>query len=106
MSATIIKIIHLLIIAFITITPFTNIPFLLERHIILVPFLWLHWITNNDTCSLTVLESYITDTKVTDTFIHKIIGPVYNISNTEIYICTFFLLCISYYKMMYIWNIL
>lgn len=60
--------------------------------------MFLHWICLNDTCALTMLEQYITGKKSNETFIGRIVNPVYNISNVEIQLLTFLLLCLAIYK--------
>lgn len=53
-------------------------------HSVIVPFLYFHWITNNDTCALTELEKYISKkTKNEDTFIGSIISPIYKIEKEK-----------------------
>lgn len=54
-----ITVLHLIIVLFIIITPFTNSNYLLLLYVITVPFIILHWVMNNNTCSLTVAEKYI-----------------------------------------------
>lgn len=78
----IVRIIHILFILFMIIIPFTNSKQLLLLHIILVPFLYFHWVTNNDTCALTEIEKYLCNKKVnTETFIGSIVSPIYKIEN-------------------------
>lgn len=74
----IIKAIHLLFVLFIVLTPFFGNEFMLTYHFIAIPFLVLHWITNNDTCALTLLESKVRGVDDDQTFIGNIIKPIYN----------------------------
>ena len=47
-------------------------------HFIIVPFIMAHWITNQSVCALTELEKFLSGkTCDDDTFIGKIVGPVY-----------------------------
>lgn len=82
--AWLIRIIHYLVVAFFVIVPFTNDQRLLSVHFIGVPFLILHWLTNQSTCALTEMEKFLTG-KVDDgeTFIGKIVGPVYKFQSLE-----------------------
>ena len=94
-----IQLIHVLIVFYFVITPFiTNNKQRLLEYIVLTTFLIFHWITNNDTCALTQIESFITNKHENETFIGKIIKPVYNISDLEIYIVMLLLLLFSLYK--------
>lgn len=107
----IIYLIHLLFVLFIVIAPFTNINFILTLHCIIVPFLFLHWITNNDICALTLLEHYIRkkiygkNIDENQGFIAQIINPIFHFPNdnkklnTQINIITFILFLISSLKL-------
>jgi len=44
----------------------------------------LHWVTNQSACALTELEKFLTGkTEDDDTFIGKIVGPVYKFQSCE-----------------------
>ena len=79
-----ISILHLIIILFIIITPFTDSNYLLLIHIIIIPFIVIHWILNDNTCCLTTTENFIRqisyDSKIDekDSFSYKLISPVYD----------------------------
>lgn len=76
--ANIIWIIHILIILFVIITPFTNNINLLHYHFIFVPFIILRWIFNYDKCNITMIEQKLRRCKKHEGFIYKIIKPIYN----------------------------
>ena len=107
-----INIIHIIVILFVVLVPFTNNNFLLIMHTIIIPFIMLHWILNNDTCALTIMEKYAriqlnggnyVDDK--DCISYKIIGPIYNFMNEHVdyskwtWIMTSTLWFISFYKL-------
>jgi hypothetical protein len=105
-----IQFIHCLILLFVVIIPFTNDKILLRLHFITVPFLYAHWIMNNNTCALTVLEKNLQKQmhgKIDEDecFTCKLINPVFNFhKNAEqmdnfIYIVTFLLWTITVYKL-------
>ena len=52
----IITFIHVMLVIFMTVTPFTNSNYFLLLHAIFVPFLILHWLCNDNTCVLTIIE--------------------------------------------------
>ena len=54
--ADIIKVIHVLFIIFILVTPFTDNNKLLEYHYTVIPFLLVRWIFNYDKCNITEIE--------------------------------------------------
>lgn len=95
----IVKFLHTVFIIFILIAPFTNIELLLSYHFIIIPFLWMHWITNNDICALTVIESKITGKEMDSTYMASIINPIYQIKNKDFYIITAILFLITSYRL-------
>jgi hypothetical protein len=79
--------IHAVIVMFFILTPLTNINYLLFMHSIIVPFIIFHWIVNNNTCVLTLIEHYLREqitgkpVNTNDTFVGKIINPIYDFKN-------------------------
>ena len=93
----VVRIIHLLIIAFFIIAPFSGKCDMIVLHAILVPFLYLHWLTNNDTCALTELEKFLCNKKGNmETFVGSIVSPVYKIESNDIKILTLLLWTLSF----------
>ncbi len=81
-AADIIWFIHVLIVLWFLIIPFTNYKNQLDLYILIVPFLLFHWATNNDICALTFLEKILRNKKHdSDTFFYGIIRPIYIIPN-------------------------
>ena len=101
--ANIIWFLHVLIILFILIAPFTNLTALLILHITFSISLLVHWVFNSDECSLTLLESQLRGIPRNESFSYKFISPVYNMCKTDwsyfCYIITISLMCISIYKL-------
>ena len=56
MLKLVVQIIHILVRIFIVATPFLGDEYLLSLHAITIPFVMLHWITNQTVCALTELE--------------------------------------------------
>ncbi len=116
---TVITIIHYIYVIFILAAPITNSTLLLGLHSIFVPFMIFHWILNNDTCFLTVMESYIRNSaegnktfdieqlmkKKEDCFTYKLVGPIFNFKednqefSTFIYMLVLALWGVSVYKL-------
>lgn len=103
--ANIIWAFHTSIILFVLFAPFTQIPSILVLHITFSISLLLHWYTNSNVCSLTVIESYLRGLPQNNTFMYQLIGPVYNISKTHLnilsYIIVFLTMGVSIY---YLYN--
>ena len=98
-AANIIAILHLLVILFVTTVPFiTDNPFILIYYCFIVFFIMLHWHYNNDTCVLTLMEAKLRGKKHNDTFMGKLIKPIYNISSKEIQYITLFLFTFAFLK--------
>lgn len=108
-----INIIHLIVIIFVLTAPFSNSNYLLLLHTIIVPFIILHWVLNNNTCCLTVAEKYIrekntgTTVKEDDCFTYQLVAPIYDFNkdhqtfSTFIYILTTGLWMISVHNLSY-----
>ena len=84
--SSIICFIHILIILCIFIIPFTNSNYLLFCYILLIPFIQLHWLLNDDTCALTELEKYLRGEKdKSKCFTQQIISPIYKFTSNKKY---------------------
>ena len=90
--ANIIWLIHLIIVLFMLLAPFSKIPALLILHITASGSLLMHWYFNSDICSLSLLESNLRGLHYKETFMNSIIGPVYTIPYYEM---TIFLMLVS-----------
>jgi hypothetical protein len=84
-----ITILHLIVVLFVVLAPFSNSNYLLFMHAIIVPFIIMHWVLNNNTCSLTLAEKYIRETtygcetKYEDCFMYKLIAPIYDFNKNH-----------------------
>ena len=113
LALVIITILHIIVILFVLITPFTNYNYFLFMHAIIVPFIMLHWYLNNNTCSLTIAEKEIRkrmnggNKNVVDDecYTYKFIAPIYDFNKNHeeyskfIYILTSGLWFITLYKL-------
>lgn len=112
----IIIICHLFIILFIILAPFSNSNYILFLHSIIIPLIVMHWILNNDVCSLTLMEKKIREKlygkqNISKCFTCKIIEPVYNFKDNHkkydklLYVVVSILWIISIYKLYYKYKI-
>lgn len=101
--ANLIFIFHCLVVLFVLFAPFTNIPALFILHITFCFSLIVHWYSNSNVCSLSIMESYLRGDCRENTFTHQFIAPIYEISESEwnyiVWIATIILLFISIYKL-------
>lgn len=75
--------IHLIFILFVIFVPFTNSNYLLLLHSIIIPFIMLHWVTNENICALTLVEKKIRtqlygEDNADDCFTCRLIEPIYD----------------------------
>jgi|SRR5210317_124283 len=80
----IIFVIHLIFLIGILVIPFTNDRRNLEFYSILIPFIFYHWSVNDDTCALTQLEMYLTGQEKEETFMGRVVGPIYKMDDTDV----------------------
>jgi hypothetical protein len=74
----IIRTLHWSLVIFILGIPFFGGEADLTLHMVIVPFLMLHWITNQSVCALTEIEKYLRGkTDDDETFFGQVVGPVY-----------------------------
>lgn len=85
MFSLLIRILHVLLILFVIIVPFIpNVEWtFLVLHISTVMSLLVHWLMNNDSCFLTLVETKMRGVESSESFIHSIVSPVYKISDTD-----------------------
>lgn len=81
--ANVIKVLHILFVLWCIVIPFTNNEPMLVLHLIVLPMLWLHWITNQDTCALTLIERHLRGVESKDSFFHNVVSPIYVISDNN-----------------------
>lgn len=100
--ANIVSVFHGLVVLFVIITPFFDIPYFLILHFTFCVSLLVHWYGNSNVCSLSMLESKLRGLDYTESFTHKFVAPIYDVSKTTwsriCYIVTIILMSISAYK--------
>ena len=82
----IITLIHIIFILFVVGAPLSNSNYILFLHAIFVPFMMIHWLFNDNTCILTIIEKRLRkdiggedmDKIKDDCITCKIIEPVYD----------------------------
>jgi hypothetical protein len=84
MTDNIIFFIHVIIIIAALLVPFFGDNQLLEMYSLFVPFIFFHWTVNDDTCALTKLEEFLTNEPKERTFMGRLVGPIYNVSDDDL----------------------
>lgn len=84
--AKIISFLHLLLVIFVVAVPFLpNVDWkILAIHVTLTVCLMLHWLMNSDTCALTLLESALLGVDEKQSFMYKLVSPVYKIKDENL----------------------
>lgn len=99
LAANIIAFLHLILVILVVSTPFlTNDTYILLFYCFMVFSIMFHWITNSDACILTLLEAKLRNKKSTQTFMSRLISPVYRISSMEVRLATVALFLFAFYK--------
>ncbi|AET84908.1 hypothetical protein FK873_gp230 [Micromonas pusilla virus SP1] len=80
----IIFLIHLFFLICVLVIPFSNDRKKLEFYSILIPFIFYHWSINDDTCALTQAEIYFTGKEKEETFMHRVVSPIYKMEENDI----------------------
>lgn len=100
--ANFISFLHILVVLFVILAPFSNILYILILHVSFAACLLLHWRNNSDICSLSILESKLRGLDYTETYMHRLISPIYTVSESQLskwcYIITIITMSISIYK--------
>lgn len=101
--ADVIWLFHVVVVLFVLLAPLSNTPYILLLHFVFGLCLIVHWAANSNACSLTVMECQLRGVPVTQSFSHKFIAPVYDISQTSwstlVYSVTIFTMIVSLYKL-------
>ena len=77
MLKLLIQFIHVLVRIFLVATPCLGDEYFLSMHAITIPFVMLHWATNQTVCALTEMEKLVSGNKEEDTFFGQIFVPIY-----------------------------
>lgn len=68
---------------------FSHHPMTLMLSIMINLSLLTHWLTNNDTCALTVVEAIVRGAPSDQTFMHRLVSPVYKFNHETVYYATY-----------------
>ena len=92
MLANVILAFHILLVAWIIIVPFIRVSGLQRvLHVIMLASIMMHWLANDDTCVLTLLECRLRGTTRKRSLIQRLVGPVYGSSSALTWVIAIFL---------------
>jgi hypothetical protein len=99
---TTVFIIHFLLVFFILVVPFLDIPlFILIIHALFIIVLVQHWYHNSNICSLSIIESKLSGKPYTQTFMHRIISPIYDIGETQLSTLCYIISALLFFYVIY-----
>ena len=75
---------HVIFLLMILIVPFTNNRRNLEFYSMVIPFIFYHWSVNDDTCALTQAEIAMTGKSKDETFMGRLVGPIYKMEENDV----------------------
>lgn len=77
--ADLIMVLHIALVLAIVWAPFSGSETAVVMSFLLLPFVFIHWLTANDTCALTVAECWFRGVPASESFFSKLIGSVYRV---------------------------
>lgn len=83
LAASLVAVLHALFLAWVLLAPWLPQWEMVVLHALVMPFLMLHWLLNDDTCFLTWLECRLRGVPTSGSFVHSIVSPVYRLSETQ-----------------------
>lgn len=83
-SAAVVMVLHTALVAFVLAAPFSTDDSALAACVFLLPMLWIHWLLNDDTCFLTIVECRLRGLQPSQSFIHRLVSPVYKIRDEHV----------------------
>jgi len=102
---------HALLVLFLVVAPFSNIPTVLLLHVIFIPVILIHWVLNNNICALTLAEfkirEYLNGGPVdrSQCFMARLMDPIYDFKKNNnnrrhfLYTSMILLWALSVYKL-------
>jgi len=84
--ANVTRLLHGALIAFVVIVPFVKQAqwHVLLLHLAVICTLMVHWIVDQDTCFLTIVECFLRGIEPSTSFVHQLVSPVYKIEDAQV----------------------
>ena len=83
--AGLVRLFHMFVVCFILFIPFMKVPWLVNLlHTVSVMSLLLHWYLDQDVCVLTILESALSGVRLSESFMYKLVSPIYRIRDSDL----------------------
>lgn len=82
--ALFVNIVHFFLVLFVLFGILADDPMILLLYLVTLLSLKMHWWMNNDICALTLLEKQLTGATNRESFIHRLVSPVYVIKDSQL----------------------
>lgn len=82
--AALVSLLHAAFVVFMVWAPFSGNRTALVLHLLVTPFLWLHWLLNDDTCVLTLVEKQLRGCEDSSSFFYALVSPVYRVRDEQV----------------------
>lgn len=97
-----VSVLHLLfVVVFVAVPFFVNNPFILCVHVLVGLGMIMHWIIRNDLCCLTLLEHKMFGTPIDQTYLQRLLGPVFSVDKKAVQWAAVFLILVSFGRMVF-----
>lgn len=83
-------ILHCAFVGFMVLAPFATDRAWVAAHALVTPFLWLHWLLNDDSCVLTLVEARLRGVDDHDSFFYKVVSPVYKVRDEDVRVASWY----------------
>ena len=80
-GALAVRCLHWAFVLYMCVAPFSDDIYVLAAYVAVAPALWLHWVLNDDTCVLTLVEANLRGVSAERSFFHALVSPIYKISD-------------------------
>ena len=81
--ANLVFVLHIAFVLWFLWAPFSGNESMIVLHALMFPFIAFHWILNQDTCALTLLERSLRGVSSEESFFHNLVSPIYKIEDSH-----------------------
>ncbi len=82
--ALVVSVLHAAFLMFMVWAPFSGNKLALVVHALVTAFLWVHWLLNDDTCALTLLEKKLRGCADGASFMYNLVSPLYKVRDADV----------------------
>lgn len=102
-TANLVWVLHMIFVAWVVLVPWFGSWDMTLLHAMVIPFLFVHWTLNDDTCFLTLLESSLRGVPRAASFMHQLVSPIYKLHDDQtskgVWVLSAVLWCLSVHRL-------